>query len=73
MHCGTATVMKTLEARPDLQVIEYGCLGNCGECYLRPYALVNGEIVAADSPKELEAAIERKLGSPGGSSDSSET
>jgi uncharacterized protein YuzB (UPF0349 family) len=73
MHCGTQAVMKTWESRPDLRVIEYGCLGNCGECYRRPYALVNGEIVAADSPGELEAAIGRKLGNPGGPSGSPET
>jgi uncharacterized protein YuzB (UPF0349 family) len=60
MHHGTEPLMKKLEQRPDLDVIEYGCLGNCGECYTLPFVLVNGEIVAA-APDEMEEAIERKI------------
>jgi uncharacterized protein YuzB (UPF0349 family) len=61
MHHGTEKLMKQLELRPDLDVIEYGCLGNCGECYILPFALVNGEIVAASTAEELEQAIEDKI------------
>ncbi|MEK3720560.1 YuzB family protein [Paenibacillus sp. FSL H8-0034] len=61
LHSGTELVMKRLEERPDLDVIEYGCLGNCGECYTFPYALVNGEIVAAANAEELEQQIENKI------------
>jgi uncharacterized protein YuzB (UPF0349 family) len=61
MHHGTEKLMKKLEQRPDLDVIEYGCLGNCGECYILPFALVNGEIVAASTAEELEQAIEVKI------------
>lgn len=50
---GTGQLMKKLEQNPDLEVIEYGCLGNCGECYLFPFAMVNGEIVSAATPEEL--------------------
>lgn len=57
MHHGTDQVMKRLEENPDYDVIEYGCLGNCGECYLFPFAMVNGEIVAGESAEELEARI----------------
>ncbi|GGF96833.1 YuzB family protein [Paenibacillus abyssi] len=57
MHHGTDQVMKKLEQDPELDVIEYGCLGNCGECYLFPYALVNGEIVAAETADELYEKI----------------
>lgn len=53
MHKGTDKVMKKLESNPEYDVIEYGCLGNCGQCYVEPYALVNGEIVAADTADEL--------------------
>jgi uncharacterized protein YuzB (UPF0349 family) len=53
MHHGTDRVMKRLEEDPELEVIEYGCLGNCGECYLFPFAIVNGEIVAAETADEL--------------------
>jgi uncharacterized protein YuzB (UPF0349 family) len=53
MHHGTDRVLKKLESHPDIEVIEYGCLGNCGECYLSPYALVNGESVVAESADQL--------------------
>lgn len=61
MHLGTDAVMKKLEENPELDVIEYGCLGNCGQCYVDPYALVNGEIVCAASPDELMEAILAKI------------
>lgn len=61
MHHGTDKLFKKLEQNPDYDVIEYGCLGNCGECYILPYALVNGEIVAAPTVEELEDAIDKKI------------
>ncbi len=42
-------------------MIEYGCLGNCGECYTNPYALVNGEIVSAETADELYENILAKI------------
>ncbi|WP_127570353.1 YuzB family protein [Paenibacillus xylaniclasticus] len=53
MHHGTDKIMNKLEQDPDYEVIEYGCLGNCGECYLFPFALVDGEIVAAETAEQL--------------------
>jgi uncharacterized protein YuzB (UPF0349 family) len=53
MHHGTDRVLKKLEKLPHIEVIEYGCLGNCGECYLSPYALVNGESVVAETADQL--------------------
>lgn len=53
MHHGTDRIMKLLEQNDDYEVIEYGCLGNCGECYLNPYAMVDGTIVSAETPDEL--------------------
>lgn len=53
MHHGTDEVMNRLESEDFCDVQEYGCLGNCGECYLKPYALVDGVIVAADNVEEL--------------------
>ncbi|MEX2415738.1 MAG: YuzB family protein [Paenibacillaceae bacterium] len=53
MALGTNIIMKKLEENPDYDVIEYGCLANCGQCYMTPYAMVNGEIIAADTPDEL--------------------
>lgn len=57
MHHGTDKLMKKLEENPDYEVIEYGCLGNCGECYLAPFGMVNGQIVSADTVEELETKI----------------
>jgi len=56
-HHGTDEVMRRLEADPEIEVIEYGCLGNCGECYLFPFAIVNGEIVASESADTLYDAV----------------
>ncbi len=53
MHHGTDEVLKKLEQLPDVEVVEYGCLGNCGECYLSPYALVNGESIVAETADSL--------------------
>jgi len=59
MHHGTDAIMNKLERDPDYEVIEYGCLGNCGECYLFPFALVDGEIVAAETADKLYDEIVR--------------
>ncbi|MFC4775579.1 YuzB family protein [Paenibacillus sp. GCM10023252] len=53
MHHGTDNIMKKLEADERFDVIEYGCLGNCGECYMLPFALVDGTIVSAESVDQL--------------------
>ncbi|MBE3595287.1 MAG: DUF1450 domain-containing protein [Candidatus Carbobacillus altaicus] len=47
--------------RPDIDVIEYGCLSHCSECFLHPYALVNGTYVEADEDEMLYARIIEKL------------
>jgi uncharacterized protein YuzB (UPF0349 family) len=57
MHHGTEKVMKSLELDKAFDVIEYGCLGNCGQCLSEPFALVNGTIVEALTTEELKAKI----------------
>lgn len=61
LHHGTDAIMKRLEENPDYDVIEYGCLGNCGQCYLMPYAMVNGEVIEADTAAELYERIKEKI------------
>lgn len=56
-HHGTEKIIEKLEADPRIEVVEYGCLGNCGECFLSPYVLVNGESVVAETPDQLLALI----------------
>ncbi|WP_028776835.1 YuzB family protein [Shimazuella kribbensis] len=46
-----------LESNLDYDVLEYGCLGNCGICARSPYALVNGELVTAETAEELYKKI----------------
>lgn len=59
----TKSVMEALENDPelDVDVLEYGCLGHCGECYMQPFALVNGDLVQAATAEELLANIKKKL------------
>lgn len=61
MHHGTEEVLRKLEQLEDVEVIEYGCLGNCGECYLSPYALVNGESIVAENADQLFDLIMAEL------------
>jgi len=58
---GTATLLEHLEANPEYDVVEYGCLGNCGECYANPYALVNGVIVSGTNKADLQQKIEQTI------------
>ncbi|ETP68225.1 YuzB family protein [Planomicrobium chinense] len=50
---GSQESFEKLERDPNLDVLEYGCLSYCTKCSESLYALVNGEIVEADSPEEL--------------------
>lgn len=58
-HFGTDKALKPLEKTYD--IIEYGCLTNCGQCYLAPFAFVNDEIVEAVTSEELYLAILQKI------------
>lgn len=61
MHLGTEAVMKELEQSPDYDVVEYGCLGNCGECAVLPFAMVDGTIVVSESSDELLTRIQEHI------------
>lgn len=41
-----------------IQMKEYTCLSECKTCRKSPYAKVNGEVITAESPKELVAKLE---------------
>ncbi|WP_027416347.1 YuzB family protein [Aneurinibacillus terranovensis] len=58
---GTDVVKKALEEENEVDVLEYGCLGNCGQCFVQPFALVDGIIVAAATPEALLAAIKEHI------------
>ncbi|NBI28873.1 YuzB family protein [Chengkuizengella marina] len=61
MHLGTDKIMKELEKNPEYDVIEYGCLGYCGVCSMEPYALVNGDLITAETPDQLKEKIEKEI------------
>lgn len=54
---GTEEMFRRLAERPDVDVMEYGCLDHCDKCLLFPYALVNGEMVTAETAESLYEKI----------------
>jgi uncharacterized protein YuzB (UPF0349 family) len=50
---GAQKALEELEKDYDLDVIEYGCLGYCGQCAKSLFALVNGDIVHGESSDDL--------------------
>ncbi len=54
-------IKEQLMERSDLNVIEEQCLLYCGQCLVEPFALVNGENIAADEADELLVKIEHYL------------
>ncbi|WP_174728318.1 YuzB family protein [Mesobacillus harenae] len=58
---GSQKALEQLEKDPNLDIIEYGCLGYCGKCARSMFALVNGEVVSADTADELVENIYRYL------------
>ncbi|MCX7571568.1 DUF1450 domain-containing protein [Tumebacillus sp. DT12] len=53
MTFGMEMIHELREKRPEWSVSRYGCLTNCGECAVRPFAIVDDEIVTAATPEEL--------------------
>ena len=50
---GSQAALEKLEKDPNLDVMEYGCLGYCGICFEGPFALVNGEVVQGATVENL--------------------
>ena len=57
MAKGGDYVYDKLESDPEVDVLEYGCLNNCGLCSSGLYALVDGEVVEGDTPEDLLSLI----------------
>ncbi|MBE3595704.1 MAG: DUF1450 domain-containing protein [Hydrogenibacillus sp.] len=58
---GSQSVYDALSEEPMIDVVEYGCLSYCSECFLQPFALVNGKFVSAETPEALIQAIRRVI------------
>ncbi|WP_096156789.1 MULTISPECIES: YuzB family protein [Bacillus] len=50
---GAQKAREILEKDPNLDIVEYGCLGYCGKCFNSMYVLVNGDVVSGNTPEEL--------------------
>lgn len=59
---GTEGLSEKLKAElDDVEVIIESCLGYCSDCANGPYALVDDEVIQADTVEELYEMIEEKL------------
>ncbi|WP_069648862.1 DUF1450 domain-containing protein [Caloranaerobacter ferrireducens] len=52
---GTDKIIEMLENEidDDIEIEVVSCLGFCDDCSTSPFALINGEIVQADTPEDL--------------------
>ncbi|MGF7058094.1 DUF1450 domain-containing protein [Brassicibacter mesophilus] len=51
---GTDQILEILEEEcEDIKIEVYSCMGFCDDCAVSPYALVDGDIVQADTPDDL--------------------
>ncbi|MGB8953876.1 MAG: DUF1450 domain-containing protein [Tumebacillaceae bacterium] len=50
-------LLQLREKYPHWSISKYGCLTNCGECEVRPFAIVDDEIIAAATVEELREKI----------------
>ena len=58
---GTQKAFEVLEKDADLDIIDYGCLSFCGKCANSPFALVNGEVITAETSEQLVEKIYKFL------------
>lgn len=58
---GTEEVVNHLKKHSDVEVSVESCLGYCGDCAEGPYALVNDEMVQAETAEELLEKIEELI------------
>lgn len=59
---GTEETAKNLQENyPHIDVTVESCLGYCGDCAAGPFALVNDELIQADSADELYKEIEKLI------------
>ena len=59
---GTEETMKKLkENNPGLDITAEDCLGFCGDCAVGPYALVDDELIQADTAEALYEKIKSMI------------
>ncbi|TYR80119.1 DUF1450 domain-containing protein [Priestia megaterium] len=50
---GSDLIKDMAEQNSDLQIIEETCLGNCGQCYMKSFAVIGEKPVAVNDYEEL--------------------
>jgi len=58
---GSYEAKEILEQDDELEVIDYGCLGFCGQCGESMFALVNGEVVQGETTDMLVRNVYKYL------------
>ena len=58
---GAADVYDVFMERDDVEITESGCTSNCEICECQLFAIVNGEIIQADTAEQLIKAVEKEL------------
>ncbi len=54
---GAQQTYEVLERDPNIDLLESGCLSFCTKCAQTLFAVVEGEVVEADTPEELTKKI----------------
>ena len=60
-RCGTGELIQKLEQQPHIDVVEYSCVGQCSTCAAQPFALVDGQIVYANTAEQLYLSIMEQI------------
>ena len=60
---GIEDVIEKLKAEfPNLKGQRWGCLGNCGNCYRKPFVMANNRfLVEADTPEDLYQKLQPNI------------
>lgn len=60
MPMGTYYIVEELKKNPDVDYIEYGCLGFCSRCARNPFLLVEGKLVEGETKEELDKKLQNE-------------
>ncbi|KQL55750.1 MULTISPECIES: DUF1450 domain-containing protein [Shouchella] len=59
IHNGTGEVLKAFHSLPHVEIVEYGCLTQCGICRQENFLFINGTFVAGETPDQLLEKINK--------------
>jgi uncharacterized protein YuzB (UPF0349 family) len=60
-HHGLNEIIEQLENDENIEVIEFGCLGNCKQCWMKPFAVMEGKTIFADNSQQLLERIYQEI------------